>query len=145
MEPFLTSFRGLATYVIPKIDVNVSGTWRSDPGPEQRADYVVTNAIAQPSLGRPLSSGNVTVNLVEPGTLYGARLNNFDMRVAKILRFGATRAQVGFDIYNLLNTDVATMYNNGYSAPTATRGSIWLVPSQIQPARYVRVNLQLDF
>ena len=145
VEPFLTSFRGLATYVIPKIDVNVSGTWRSDPGPEQRADYVVTNAIAQPSLGRPLSSGNVTVNLVEPGTLYGARLNNFDMRVAKILRFGATRAQVGFDIYNLLNTDVATMYNNGYSAPTATRGSIWLVPSQIQPARYVRVNLQLDF
>jgi len=79
------------------------------------------------------------------GTLYGERLNNFDMRIAKILRFGATRAQVGVDIYNLLNTDVVTMYNNGYTAPTAARGSIWLVPNQIQPARYVRVNLQLDF
>ena len=32
-EPFLTSFRGLATYIVPKIDVNVSATWRSDPGP----------------------------------------------------------------------------------------------------------------
>ena len=96
-------------------------TWRSDPGPALAANYVVTSAIAQPSLGRPLSSGNVTVNLVEPGTLYGARINNFDMRIAKILRFAPTRAQVGVDIYNLLNTDVVTTYNNGYTAPAAGR------------------------
>ena len=82
VEPMRTSFRGLATYVIAKIDVNVSGTWRSDPGDELRADYVVSNAIAQPSLGRPLSAGNVTVNLVPRGELYGARGNTFDLRVA---------------------------------------------------------------
>ena len=145
VDPFLTSMRGLATYVVPKVDVSVSGTWRSDPGPEFAANYVVTSAIAQPSLGRPLSSGNVTVNLVQPGTLYGARLNNFDMRIAKIIRFANTRAQVGFDVYNLLNTDVVTQYNNGYTPPTATRGSIWLLPNAIQPARYVRLNVQLDF
>src|SRR6185503_5153639 len=116
VEPFLHSVRGLATYVVPKVDLQVSGTWRSDPGPELRADYVVTSAIAQPSLGRGLSSGNVTVNLVEPGTLYGARQNNVDMRIAKILHFGQTRAQFGVDVYNLLNSDVVTGYNNGYSA-----------------------------
>ena len=104
-EPLLTSVRGLATYIVPKIDLNVSATWRSDPGPELAANYVVTNAVALPSLGRNLSSGNVTVNLVEPGTLYGARLNNVDMRIAKIFRLGATRAQIGADVYNLLNTD----------------------------------------
>jgi hypothetical protein len=145
VEPFQTSFRGLATYIVPKIDVNVSATWRSDPGPQLAANYVVTSAVAFPSLGRNLSSGNVTVNLIEPGTLYGARRNNFDMRIAKIVRFRGTRAQFGVDIYNLLNTDVVTLYNNGYSAPTATRGSIWLTPTAIQPARYVRLNLQLDF
>jgi hypothetical protein len=144
-EPFKTSFRGLATYIVPKIDVNVSATWRSDPGPQLAANYVVTSAVAFPSLGRNLSSGNVTVNLVEPGTLYGARQNNMDMRVAKILRFGETRAQVGMDVYNLLNTDVVTAYNQGYSAPTATRGSIWLTPTAILPARYVRLNVQIDF
>jgi hypothetical protein len=32
-EPFLTSLRGLATYVVPRIDLQLSGTWRSDPGP----------------------------------------------------------------------------------------------------------------
>ena len=140
VEPFLTSMRGLATYLVPKVDVQVSGTWRSDPGPELRADYVVTNAIAFPSLGRNLSSGNVTVNLVEPGTLYGDRLNNIDLRIAKVFRFRGTRTQVGVDVYNLLNTDVVTLYNNGYS-PTGA----WLTPTAIQPARYARFNLQLDF
>jgi hypothetical protein len=144
-EPMRTSFRGLATYTIPKVDIQVSGTWRSDPGDELRADYVVTSAVAQPSLGRPLSSGNVTVNLIPRGTLYGARVNNMDLRLAKIFRFRGTRAQFGADVYNLLNTDVVTTYNNGYSAPTATQGSIWLTPNAILPARYVRLNMQLDF
>ncbi len=63
VEPFLTSVRGLATYVVPKVDIQLSGTWRSDPGLDLAANYVVTNAVALPSLGRNLSSGNVTVNL----------------------------------------------------------------------------------
>ncbi|HEU4690746.1 MAG TPA: TonB-dependent receptor [Vicinamibacterales bacterium] len=145
VEPMQTSFRGLASYVIPKVDVQVSGTWRSDPGNELRADYVVTNAIASPSLGRNLSSGNVTVNLIPRGTVYGARVNNVDLRIAKILRLRGTRMQFGADVYNLLNTDVVTGYNNGYSAPTPTRESIWLTPTAILPARYVRLNMQLDF
>jgi hypothetical protein len=67
------------------------------------------------------------------------------MRIAKIVRFRGTRAQFGVDVYNLLNTDVVTLYNQGYSAPTATRGSIWLTPNAILPARYVRLNMQIDF
>jgi hypothetical protein len=145
VEPFRTSFRGLGTYVVPKIDLNVSVTWRSDAGGDLAANYVVTNAIAQPSLGRPLSSGNVTVNLIPPATVFGDRVNNLDMRIAKIVRFGGTRAQFGVDVYNLTNTDVVTAYNEGYSAPTATQGSIWLTPTAILPARYVRLNMQLDF
>ena len=107
-EPYRTDIRGLATYTIPRIDVQVSGTWRNDAGPELAANYTVTSAVAAPSLGRDLSAGNVTVNLIEPGTFYADRSNNIDLRVAKILRFGRTRAQIGFDIYNLTNTDVVT-------------------------------------
>jgi hypothetical protein len=123
----------------------VSGTWRSDPGNELRADYVVTNAVAAPSLGRNLSSGNVTVNLIPRGTLYGQRVNNIDVRLAKILRLGRSRAQFGVDVYNVLNSDAMTAYNNGYSAPTATRRSVWLTPTAISPARYARLNMQIDF
>jgi hypothetical protein len=100
----------------------------------------VTNAVAAPSLGRNLSSGNVTVNLIPPGTLYGNRRNNIDLRVAKIFRFGPTRAQLGFDVYNLTNTDAVTTYNNNYVPNGA-----WLIPTAIQPARYVRLNATVDF
>jgi hypothetical protein len=140
VEPLLTSLRGLATYLVPKVDIQVSGTFRSDPGDDLRADYVVTNAVAAPSLGRNLSSGNVTVNLIPPGSLYGNRRNNIDLRVAKILRFRGMRAQVGFDVYNMTNTDAVNTYNNNYVPNGA-----WLTPSTIQPARYIRLNTQIDF
>ena len=58
-------------------------------------------ARTRPTLGRPFSNNapNVTVNLVEPGTLYGDRINEIDLRFAKILRFGRTRTNLGFDVY----------------------------------------------
>ena len=129
VEPFLTSIRGLATYTIPRIDVQVSGTWRNDPGNDLAANFVVNNAwIAsgpQP-LGRDLSeAANVTVNLIEPQTFFAPRRNNIDMRVAKIFRYGRTRTQIGFDIYNLTNTDVVTGFNQTFS-PTSTT---WLTPT----------------
>ena len=140
VEPFLTSVRGLATYLLPKVGVQLSGTWRSDPGVALAANYVVTNAVAAPALGRNLSSGNVTVNLIPPGTLYSDRLNNIDFRVAKIFRYGRTRTQVGIDVYNVTNSDAVTTFNNAYVPNGA-----WLTPTTIAPARYAKLNTQIDF
>ena len=61
------------------------------------------------------------MNLVEPGTLYGDRVNEFDIRLAKILRFGRTRTNVGFDLYNILNSSPILSYQQAYS-PTITTG-----------------------
>ena len=49
------------------------------------ANYTVANAVVAPSLGRNLSNAapNVTVNLIPPGSLYGDRINEFDVRFAK--------------------------------------------------------------
>ena len=142
VEPYQTQIRGLATYTIPKVDVQVSGTWQSNPGPDLSANYNVPNAEAKKSLGRDLSGGaaNVTVNLIPPRTLYADRRNNFDFRVAKIFRYGRTRTQVGLDIYNATNTDVVTSYNE-----TFVPGGAWLTPTGIRPARYVKANVQFDF
>src|SRR5207247_1320781 len=38
VEPFLTSFRGLAAYIVPKVDVQLAATWRSDPGNDLQAN-----------------------------------------------------------------------------------------------------------
>ena len=59
-----------------------------------------------------------------------------DFRVAKILRFGGMRTQVGVDIYNLMNVDVVTAYNQ-----TFVPGGPWLAPTALQPARYARLSL----
>jgi hypothetical protein len=143
-QPYRTDFRGLAAYIVPKVDVQVAATWASVPGDSLAANFVATNAwiAAGPQpLGRNLTgAGNVTVNLIPPHTLYADRLNNIDLRVAKILRYRGTRTQIGVDIYNLTNTDVVEAYNQAF-----VPGGAWLIPTAIQPARYARISAQVDF
>ena len=143
-EPYRTDFRGLATYTIPRADVQVAMTWISVPGEYLEANFVADNAwiAAGPQpLGRPLTGAAVaTVNLIAPYTVFADRRNNIDFRVAKILRFGGRRAQVGMDIFNLMNVDVVTAYNQ-----TFVPGGPWLAPTALQPARYARFSMEFDF
>jgi hypothetical protein len=141
VEPYQTQVRGLASYTIPRVGVQVSGTFQSNPGPQQLANYDVPTALIRPSLGRDLSGGaNATIDLVGPGALYGDRVNQLDFRFAKIFRFGRTRTQIGVDLYNATNTAVPLTYNNGY-----VPGGSWLVPNSILVARYAKVSAQFDF
>jgi hypothetical protein len=137
---FLTQFKGLATYVVPRIDVLVSGTWQSAPGVQLAANYNVPNALVAPSLGRNLAgnAANVTVNAVPPGELWGERVNQLDVRFAKVLTFGRTRSNVGIDLYNALNSSPITTFNQTY-------GPRWLFPTQILPARFIKFGVQVDF
>jgi len=135
-----TQFKLGAMYMIPRVDVQVSGALQSIPGPEIAANFTATSAAIAPSLGRPLSGGtaNVSVNLVEPGTMYGERLNQLDLRVGKILRFGGSfRATLNFDVYNALNADTVLVLNNAYAT--------WQRPQTILLARFAKLGLQLDF
>jgi hypothetical protein len=83
---------------------------------------------------------NVTVNLIEPHTLLGDRVNEMDIRVGKILRFGRSRVNVGFDVYNLLNSSAVLSYNQSFIA----NGS-WLTPTSVMTARFAKVSAQFDF
>jgi len=138
----LTQLRGLATYTIPKIDLQVSGVFQSKPGALLAANYAVPSSIIAQSLGR-LPSGNVTnvtVNLLQPGQMYGDRLNQLDFRVAKILRFGGKRAMIGLDLYNLLNSSAILTYNNAFIP-----GGTWLQPNSILTPRLARISAEFNF
>ena len=138
-SPFLTNVKFLASHTIPRVDVLVSGTFRSVPGPEIYANYVATNAVIAPSLGRPLSGGvaNLPVTIVEPGSIYGERLNQFDVRVGKILRFGRTKTTVNLDVYNLFNANTVLTVNNAFAT--------WQRPTSILLARFAKIGVQFDF
>jgi hypothetical protein len=141
-EPFLTQVRGLATYTIPKVDVQAALTWQSNPGPELGANFVVSNAIVRQTLGRDLSgnAANITVPLIPPATYYGNRVNEFDLRLAKIVRMGRVRARINVDIYNLTNTDTPLSYSN-----TFIPGGVWLTPTSLLPARFLKLGGEIDF
>jgi hypothetical protein len=138
---WVTRFTGLGSYTVPKVGVLVSGTFRSDQGAPLAANMAFT--ANQTTLGRPFANNapNVTVNLVEPGTLYGDRINEIDLRIAKILMFGRTRTNVGFDVYNLLNLAPPLSYNQAYS-PTSTT---WLTPTGVLQPRFWKFSVQVDF
>jgi hypothetical protein len=138
-EQFLTQIKFTGAYTIPRVDVRLSGSLQNGPGPAISASYVAQLAEIQPSLGRPLAGGarNATVNLVAPGTMYGDRYTQIDLRIAKILRMGARRVTPQLDIYNVLNSNVVTALSNAYAT--------WQRPQGIMPARFVKVGVQLNF
>jgi Carboxypeptidase regulatory-like domain len=153
-EPWLWNWRGLASYTVPKIDVQVSAIMRSqanitatnDPasnGLAMNANFFQTNAAIMAALGRPIAGGapTVTLNLANLGQVYPDRLNTVDMRFTKILRFGRTRTNVGVDLYNLFNANTGTSFNENFG----TDGSTWLRPNAILNPRYVRFNATVDF
>ncbi len=138
--PFLTQAKLFAIYNVPKVDVGLSATFQNLPGPLVAANYIATNAVIIPSLGRPLSGGaaNTTINLVTPGTMYGERLNQLDMRFSKDFRFGRARLfRANLDIYNILNGNPVRAVNANYAS--------WLVPTSILDPRLFKISVQFDF
>ena len=61
-EPFLTFVKGYGSYTIPRVDVQVSGTYQTKPGPLVLAIYTATNADVAPSLGRSLAGAAPSVD-----------------------------------------------------------------------------------
>ena len=82
---------------------------RACPGRSSRRTSPRRARSSRRRLGRPLAarrrSERCRCNLVEPGTMYGERLNQLDLRVARVIRFGRASATLNLDLYNALNVD----------------------------------------
>ena len=132
----------LGAYTVPRIDVQFAATLQNIPGQELQANYVAPNALLAPILGRPLSGGaaNQTLALLPLQENYAERVNQLDIRIAKILRVNSNRLQLTMDLFNATNSNVVQTYNMSYDP----RGS-WLVPTAILPARVIKFSGQFDF
>jgi hypothetical protein len=156
-----TNIKGLVTYTVPKIDVLLSGTFRSLPYPGNEFPSVQSQSIGgqatalflgvpgldSTNLGRPLSSGIPVefLQIVEPGKLYGDRLNALDLRFGKNLRYGNTRTLINLDIFNVFNSNTPQVFQRNYTAPSNTPRSTYLDPLSIMSARFFKISAQFDF
>jgi hypothetical protein len=106
------------------------------------ANYAVPNAAIAPMLGRSLSgnAANVTVNLIAPGTQYGDRVNQLDLRLAKALTFDRAHLTVALEAYNTLNSSAVLTYN-----ATFVPGRAWPSPTSIVTPRLFKLTAELTF
>ncbi len=157
-EPWNTNLRMLASYTVPKVDVLVSFIGRStlnasagvgfggfgSNGGSLAANYAVPAAVITPVLGRPLANNaaSQTLNLTKQGEVYGPRVNSFDFRFAKIVRFGGDRATIGIDLYNAFNANTPIGFATGFNP--ANPGT-YLQPTTVLDPRFLRFNVTYDF
>jgi hypothetical protein len=144
--PLQPNVKALVVYPLPW-GVQASATYQGLPGPMILANAQIRNADIAPSLGRNLSAcpaagtctATVNVSLIAPGTVYGDRLNQVDIRFSKSFPLpGGRRIQGMVDVYNMLNGSAVISQNN-------TFGAAWLRPTQILQARLVKFGTQIDF
>jgi hypothetical protein len=138
--PYQPSLRVFGSYPLPR-DIMVSAAFQSNPGPMILANAPISNAEIAPSLGRNLSAGagsTVTIPLIQPGTVYGDRLNQLDFRMTKGFKAGKMRVRGNVDLYNALNASSVLTLNTAY-------GSRWLQPQYLLPGRLVKFSAQVNF
>jgi hypothetical protein len=140
---FITKANAIASYIIPKADVLIAMTFRSDQGAPLQANWNASSVnVIQPALGRPVAGGaaTTTINLIAPGDVWGDRVNELDFRFAKVLRFSRIKMNAGIDFYNILNQAAILTYSQTF-AP----GGAWLTPTSVLSPRFMKLSAQIDF
>jgi hypothetical protein len=119
----------------------VSGVFQNVAGYEILANYPAPNAVVAPSLGRNLSGAARTavVPLIRPGTEFGPRHTQVDLRLSKVFRVGSSgRMRASVDAYNVLNASSTLAINNTY-------GPQWQRPTSVITGRMIQFSGRLTF
>jgi hypothetical protein len=161
VEPWLTNFKSLVVYTIPKLDVQLAVTFRSVPGLTNTngngaggaqpsglaANFVATNAYlaANSNLGRLLTgtttaTQNTTLQIISPDTVYLDRDNQLDFRIGKVFKYRGSRSTINLDLYNALNRSTILTANAAY----ALTNNVWLTPTSISNPRLIKISFTLD-
>src|SRR5258708_2952861 len=104
--PFQPNFKFTGVYPLPWFGLQSSGVFQLIPGPQITASYTARNAQIVPSLGRNLASGangTVSVELIQPGTVWADSSKQLDMRLSRRIQVGRARILANVDFFNVFN------------------------------------------
>ena len=80
--------------------------------------------------------------MFNPNTAFGDRLNQLDIRLAKIFKIGHGTLDADFDLYNAFNSDASLAVTSAYNG---TNGGAWLKPTAIVQGRIFKAGVRWDF
>jgi len=137
------------TYPLPG-GIELSAVYQNLPGAPILANVTFTNAAVAPSLGRNLSNcasptgactATVLLNVIQPNTLFEDRVNQMDLRFAKLLRGPFGRIRMTADLYNLFNAATVLGRNNAWG----TTGVGWGRPTALMGGRLFKLGAQYNW
>jgi hypothetical protein len=135
-------FKVNAVYPMPW-GINASAIYQNIPGTTQTASVTYTSAQVI-GLGRNLTAGSATVQVIDPNSQREVRASQLDVRLSKSIKWRNATIKPGLDIYNLLNSSDVLAITTAYST-TAANGGTWLKPGGILAARLFKFNVFVDF
>jgi hypothetical protein len=130
--------------------VEASAVYQNLPGPQIQATATFFNASVAPSLGRNLSAcaaatgacnATVTAQLLTPNTFFEERIQQVDLRFAKVFRGPFGRIRGTFDLYNALNASTILGRNNNFG----TAGVGWGRPTAVMGGRLIKLGAQFTW
>jgi len=138
--PLQPLYKGLASYLTPWWGIRVAGTFQSLPGPQVPATNIYNNAnrTTTTDLARPFTNAQANVNLIQPGTMWGDRLNQVDLRFTKVLNVGSGKIDLNVDFYNAFNSDAVL-------SEVGSFGPVWRLPTSVIQPRFVKFAVRYDF
>jgi hypothetical protein len=172
-----TNVRGSASYtILPNktwADVLVSTVFQWRPGVSRSANHTFTKdqvtwapgstaratapCPAGPTAGQvgcftpvggTITATGYTVDMLNVGELYGEGYTEFDVKLAKNVRFANKRLNIGVDIYNVFNNDSIRSYQDNFDTvdiPATPVIEQWGQATTLLSPRFVRLSIQLDF
>ena len=135
---FRTSVQGLAAYTIPKIDVQVSGTFQNLPGPssQSNANYGVIPGVAGPGPFIPFKA----FQIVEPGAALRRAAEPDRLPRVEDLPLRQRRGRtLNFDFYNVTELQL------GPRRELRLRPDVDGTPTSILLPRLFKFSAQFDF
>ena len=143
-QNWLTQIKFLGSYTLP-YGIQVAATLQNQPGVERVGEVTYSNADLSAALGRPASAASADIDVISPGSVYGDRFNQFDLRLTKIISLGGgTQLRAMFDLFNLFNANAITRESVGYGGSTGG-GVGWAAPQVIMAGRLAKFAFQFDF
>jgi hypothetical protein len=147
--PLRPDVKALASYALP-YDIIISGTFQLSTGPNILATWNAPNSVIATGLGRNLAACPATgtctatksIQLIEPGTVWGDYLQELDLRLSKRFKVGSLRFRGDLNLYNAFNSDFASTVNTTFS--TAANNQ-FLRPTAVIQGRLFKIGGQIDF